>query len=107
MVFDDKISKVTFIREGIIPPNWKDLVQRISKSGALKNIDLKDTWFNPDLQKDTRKTPSNEPKVAPDNIRNMLTLLQSVLHAQKSTANEEESVSEVIEHSASEVFRNT
>ena len=35
VVFDDEFSKVPLMREGKIPPNWKDLVQHISQSGCL------------------------------------------------------------------------
>ena len=52
VVFDDKLSDVPFIREGTIPPNWTDLVQHSSQSGAPDNIDPKDAWFTPDLEED-------------------------------------------------------
>ena len=42
VVFDDEFSTVSCMREGIITPSWTDLVQRISKSGAPDNIDIKD-----------------------------------------------------------------
>ena len=54
VVFDDEFSTVPFIREGKIPPNWKNIVKRRSQSGALENISLRDTWFTPDLEEDTR-----------------------------------------------------
>ena len=62
------------MREGTIPPNLTDLVQRISKRGAPNNIDLKDTWFTPDLNEYPIETQSHEPSVAPGNNINMLTL---------------------------------
>ena len=43
VVFDDEFYKVPFMREGTIPPNWTDIVQRRSQSGAPDNIDFKDT----------------------------------------------------------------
>ena len=33
------------MREGTIPPNWTDLVQRSSQSVTTENIELKNTWF--------------------------------------------------------------
>ena len=65
VVFDDGFSTGPLIREGTIPPNWTDLVQHSSKSGAPENIELKDTWFTPDLEEDPRKTPTHVPIVAP------------------------------------------
>ena len=50
VVFDDEISTVLFMREITISPNWKDLVQCSSQSGAPDNIDLKDSWFTPYLE---------------------------------------------------------
>ena len=49
VVFSDELYKVPFIREGTIPPNWIDILQYISQSNTLENIDLKNTWFTPDL----------------------------------------------------------
>ena len=56
MVFDDEFYTVTFMREGTILTNWTDLVKLISKSGAPDNIDLKDTWFTPNLEEDPKGT---------------------------------------------------
>ena len=42
VVFDDECSTALFMREGIISPNWIDIVQRRSQSDAQENIDLKD-----------------------------------------------------------------
>ena len=50
LVFDDEFSTVSFMRGGSIPPNWTDIVQRISQSGSPDNIDLNYTWFAPDLE---------------------------------------------------------
>ena len=52
------------MREGKIPPNWKDLVQLRSYSGAPDNIYLKDTWFAPDIMEDPSKTPIHETSVS-------------------------------------------
>ena len=51
VVFDDEFYTVPFMREGTIPPNWTDLVQRSSRSGAPENIDYEYTWFTPDIEK--------------------------------------------------------
>ena len=56
VVFHDEVSTVPFIREGKIPPNRTDLVQRNSQSGAKESIDLKDTWLTPELEEYPRKT---------------------------------------------------
>ena len=61
--FDDEFSTVPFVREDTIPPNWTDLVQRRSQSGAQDNIDLKDTCFTPDLEEYPIKTPNHVPIV--------------------------------------------
>ena len=61
------------MREVTIPPNWTDILQRSSQSGATENIDLKDTWFTPDLEEDHRETPTHVPRVTPENNRNMTT----------------------------------
>ena len=78
MVFYDEFSTVTFMREGTIPPNGIDFVQRISQIGAPDHIDLRDTWFTTYLDEYTRKTPTQVLRVAPENNRNMITLSQSV-----------------------------
>ena len=49
-MFYDKFSIAPFMREGIIPPNRTDIVQRISNISAMDNINLKDTWFTPYLE---------------------------------------------------------
>ena len=54
--------------EGTIHPNWTDLLQRSSESGAPENIDIEDTWFTPDLVECTIKTTSHVPIVAPEKI---------------------------------------
>ena len=76
VVFDDEFSTVSFKRYGTIPPNWTDLMLHRSQSGATDNIDLKDNWFNPDLEEGPIKTPSHKPIIAPDNINKMITFLQ-------------------------------
>ena len=53
------------MREVTIPPNWTDIVQHSSQSGAPENIDLKDTWLTPDLEESPRETPNHVPRVAP------------------------------------------
>ena len=39
-------------------PNWVDLAHRRSHSGAPENTDIKDTYFNQDLDKNPRKLHS-------------------------------------------------
>ena len=84
------------MREGTIPPNWTYLVQHRSQSGAPENIDLNDTWLTPDLDEDTRETPTRVPIVAPENNIDMITLLQTVQQLQESTFRKGASLSEVI-----------
>ena len=81
VVFDDKFSTVPFMREATIPPNWTNLVHR-SQSGAPYNIDLKDTWFIPDIEEVPSKNPTHVMIVAPENNRNMVMLSQSVQQVQ-------------------------
>ena len=68
MVFGGEFSTVAFMREGTIPPNWTDIVQCSSQSGAPDNIDLKDTWFIRYVEGYPVETPIHDPRVAPDNI---------------------------------------
>ena len=84
MVFDDEFSTVPFIREVTIPPNWSDLVQCRSQSGAQENIELKDTWFTTYIDEDHTETPTHVPRVTP-----------------KIPVSEGASVSEVIKYSVS------
>ena len=79
-MFDDEFTTVPFMREGTIPPNFTDLVQRSSQSVAPENISLKDTWFKPDPGEDPSKTPIHEPSVAPENNNKTLAPLHSEPH---------------------------
>ena len=90
------------MREGKIPLNWTNCVQLRSQISSSKNIDLKDTWFTPDLDEDPSKTSNQEPSVAPENSNNTITLSQSVPHLQERTASEGTPISEVIDRPASE-----
>ena len=42
-------------------------MQLRSQISSSNNIDLKDTWFTPDLEEDPTKTPINDPIITPDN----------------------------------------
>ena len=66
------------MREVTIHPNWTYLVQSISQSGAPDNIDLKDTWFTPDLEEYPGKKTTHVPRVAQENTRNTITSSKSV-----------------------------
>ena len=48
-------------------PNQTYIVQHRSQRFAPDNVDLKETWFNLDLEEDPGKTPIHKPSVAPDN----------------------------------------
>ena len=103
VVFADEFYTVPFMREGTMPPNWTDLVQRSSQSGAPENIDLKDTWFTIDPEENTRKT-----QVTSRASLQMIIIKCSRRHGpnrmyKKSTASKGEPVSEVIKRPASEV----
>ena len=75
-VFDDEFSTVPFVMEGTIIPNWTVILQRISQGGASENIDLKYSWFSLDLEEYAIKTPSHEPRFAPENNKNMIQQIQ-------------------------------
>ena len=107
VVLDDDSSTVTFIREGKMPLNWTDFVQCSSQIISPENIDLKDTWFTPDLEEDPRKTPIHEPSVAPDNNNNMIAPLQYVPHLREIPVIKGAPVSELIKYPSSEVVQNT
>ena len=80
-------------------------MQLRSHSIAQDNVDLEDTWFNPYLDEDTSKIPSHKPSIAPDNNNKMLTLLQSKMHVQESTASKGEPASELHKHTATELLK--
>ena len=71
------------------------------------NIDIKDTWFTTDLEKNPSETPSHEPSVAPKNNNKILTPLQYEPHIQERQAIKGEYVSEVIKHPDSEGVQHT
>ena len=83
--------------EGTITPNCKYLVQCRSQIGAPDKIDLRDTWLTTNLEEDPSYTPSDDPRVSPNNNIIMLTSLQPVMHVQEITASKGDPVSEVIE----------
>ena len=85
------------MREGKISPNWTNIVQHRSQSGAPDNTDLKDTWFTPYLDEYLSEIPSHELIVAPDNNNNTVTSSPYVPHAQESLSRKGYPVSEVIE----------
>ena len=95
------------MREGTIPPNWTDLLQRSSQSGAPENIDLEYTWFTPDLEEDHSENPSHEPSIAPENNNKTLTSLHSKPHVQEIPSRNVASVYEVIIRPDSKGVRRT
>ena len=86
MLFDDEFSTVPFIREGTIPPNWTDIVQHSSQSGAPENIDLKDTWSTTNIEEDSSETQIHEQNVAPENNNKMVMLSHSKPHVEQILA---------------------
>ena len=84
------------MREVKILPNWTDLLQHSSQSGALENINLKDTWFTTDIEKYPRETPTHMPRVSPKNNGNMITSLHPVQKCQEITVSKGSPVSEAI-----------
>ena len=80
-------------------------MQRRSQIGASDNIDLKDTWFAPDLEEDPRETPNHDPSIAPENNNKIITSSQSELHVQYIW--DREGASEVHERPASKEVRST
>ena len=73
VVFYDGFSTVPFMRECTILQNCTYLVQHSAQSSATENIDLKDTWFTPDIEEYPRETPSHDPSVDPENNDKMIT----------------------------------
>ena len=61
------------MREGIIPPNWTDILQRRSHRVALENIYRKYNRFTTDIEEDHSKTPRHKPIIAPGNNNKMIT----------------------------------
>ena len=82
-MFDDEFYTVPFMKEVRIPQNWTYLVQSSSQSDATDNIDLGDNWFIQYLEEHPIENPSHVLRVAPENNRNMLMMLQSVLQVQE------------------------
>ena len=93
------------MREVKIPPSWTYIVHCISQSFEPYNVYLKDTWFTPDLDQDTSKTPSHEPSVSSENNNKMLTPPQFEPHLHESLVRKGVSASEVYEHPASGEFK--
>ena len=75
VVFDYESYKVPLMREGTIPPNWKDFVQISSQSGVPDNIGIRDDCLTPYIEEDPRETPTHVPRLAPENNRNIITSL--------------------------------
>ena len=96
VMFDDEFSTVPFMREGTIPTNWTDLVQRRSQSCAPYSICINDACFTSDIEEYPSETPSHESIIAQDNNNNTLTLLQYIPHLQEIPARKGVPVSEVI-----------
>ena len=46
VVFDDEFSTVHFMRNGEIPPHWRDLVKHSAEIVSDDNFDLATTWAN-------------------------------------------------------------
>ena len=46
VVFDDEFSTVPFMRNGEVPPHWKDLVQHSAELVSEDEFDLATTWAN-------------------------------------------------------------
>ena len=78
-------------------------MQHISQIVAPENIDLKNTWFTPDLEKDPRKALTHMPRVTPETNINIITLSKTVQQVPKSPVSKGASVSEVIKRPGSEV----
>ena len=93
--------------EGTIPPNWKVLLQCRSQIGAPDNIYHKDTWFIPDLEEDSIKTPRHELIVAPENKINTPRSLTSKPHVHEGPSREEASESKLHKFLVSKVLNST
>ena len=98
VVFDDEFSTVPIMMADTIPLNWTDFVKCSSQSGAPDNMDLKDSWFTPDIEEDPSDNPTQVPRVTPESNINIITSLQPVQPAQESPVNKGAPVSKAIEH---------
>ena len=78
------------MREDTIAPSWTDIVRCRSQSGARDNIDLKGTWFTPNIEEDTNKNPIHVPIIATENKNQ----LPSKPHIHESPARKGASASE-------------
>ena len=61
-------------------PNFTDFVQNSSQSVVPENIYLKNTWFVPYLEEDTRETQRHKPIIVPENKINTLPMFPSEPH---------------------------
>ena len=77
-------------------------MQHSLQSGSTEYIDLRETWFTPDVEEYPIKTPAHVPIVTPENNIYLITLSQSTQQVQESEFNKGFSVSEVIERPVSE-----
>ena len=59
-MFDKYFLTVPFIQEGKIPPNWFYLVKMVLQESTPDNIDLKEKWFESDLEENTGEVPNNK-----------------------------------------------
>ena len=70
-------------------------MQRISQRVSQKNIDLGYTWFTSYLEDGHIETSRHDPRIATDNNKNRITLLQSEPHAHECLVSKEKSDSEL------------
>ena len=46
LVFDDSFTTIRYLRNGTVPPNWRQLVESSSFSSTDQQYSLTDTWLN-------------------------------------------------------------
>ena len=105
-VFYGEFYTVPFMREGTIPPNWRDIVKQSSQNFVPENIDLRGNYFTTYLEEYLRETPSHKPSVSTDNYNKILMSPQSKPNVQESPSSEGAPVSGVIKRPASEGVQN-
>ena len=66
VVFDDEFSTVPFMRDGEVPPHWRDLVQHSAEVVSGDDFDLATTWANAYLNNEA--TTVNEEDDARDKM---------------------------------------
>ena len=60
LVFDDEFSTVPYMKNGEVPPHWKDLVEHSAEIVSDEEFDLATTWANEYLNNSSSAVTENE-----------------------------------------------